>query len=104
MGCTFNFNVLVPFPWRVRNGILTSVLYPPSVNPYGIHGMGGGLQKFQMDSTLFPDGFHGMGDGLHTFLRWIPWNGGLFHKSRLKFIWNKFISNIGKVKYLQCIE
>ena len=26
------------------------VLYPPRVNPYGIHGMGGGLQKFQVDS------------------------------------------------------
>ena len=50
------------------------VLYPPRVNPYGIHGMGGGLQKFQMDSMewgmdsiILVDGFHGMGDGFHTF-------------------------------------
>ena len=51
-----------------------AVLYPPGVNPYGIHGMGGGLQKFQMDSMewgmdsiILVDGFHGMGDGFHTF-------------------------------------
>ena len=67
-----------------------TVLYPPWDNPYGIHGMGGGFQKFQvesmewgmdsmnwgMDSILFlngfhemGDGFHGLGDGLHTFCR-----------------------------------
>ena len=38
---------------------------------------------FKMDSMEW--------DGLHTFLRWNPWSGGLFHKSRLKFIWHRFI-------------
>ena len=28
----------------------TAVLYPPRDNPYGIHGRGGGFQKFQMES------------------------------------------------------
>ena len=32
--------------------------------------------EWGMDSIILVDGFHGMGDGLHTFLRWIPWNGG----------------------------
>ena len=27
-----------------------AVLYPPQDNPYGIHGMGGGFQQFQMES------------------------------------------------------
>ena len=68
--------------------------------------------EWGMDSILFVDGFHtfsrwiphffqmdsmglGMGsmewDGLHSFLRWNAWNGGLFHKSRLKFIWDEII-------------
>ena len=45
----------------------------PISTDIGIHGMRGGLQKFQvdsmdwgMDSILFPDGFH-------TFSRWIPY-------------------------------
>ena len=52
--------------------------------------MGGGLQKFQMDSMewwmesmewgmdsiILVDGFHGMGEGFHTFSRWIPWDEG----------------------------
>ena len=52
-------------------GVSYSVLYPPWVIPCGIHGMGGGLQKFQVDSMewwiLLVDGFHGMVDGFHTF-------------------------------------
>ena len=91
------------------------VLYPPRVIPCGIHGMGGGLQKFQvdsmewgMDSMEWGDGFHGMGDGFHTFGGWIPWNGGwipwfftwipyfsmwipyLFH---MESSWNKFLES-----------
>ena len=42
-----------------------SVLYPPRDNPYGIHGMGGGLQKFQMESMEW---------GMDSIL--FPWNGG----------------------------
>ena len=34
--------------WWFRT--VNAVLYPPQVNPYGIHGMGGELQKFQMES------------------------------------------------------
>ena len=74
-----------------NGGSLTSsgpiaVLYPARVIPYGMHGMGGGLQKFQVDSMEWGmdsmewgdgfhgmgDGFHGMGDGFHTFGGWIP--------------------------------
>ena len=53
-----------PKGYNIQNLIYKekAVLYPPWDNPYGIHGMG--------------DRFHELGDGLHTFLRWIPWNGG----------------------------
>ena len=65
--------------------------------------MGGGLQKFQvdsmewwmdsmewlMDSILLVDGFHGMvdgfhtfPDGFHTFFRWIP---GSFQMDSMEF-------------------
>ena len=42
-----------------------AVLYPPRDNPYGIHGMGGGLQKFQMESMEW---------GMDSIL--LPWNAG----------------------------
>ena len=41
------------------------VLYPPWDNPYGIHGMGGGFQKFQMESMEW---------GMDSII--FPWNGG----------------------------
>ena len=37
-----------------------TVLYPPQVIPYGIHGMKGGIHK--------------MADGFHGLFRVIPWN------------------------------
>ena len=46
----------------------TAVLYPPRDNPYGIHGRGGGFQKFQMESM------EGGVDSRNS--RWNPWNGG----------------------------
>ena len=57
-----------------------AVLYPPWVNPYGIHAMGDGFHNFggwiPWNGGWIPYFFHGMGDGLHTFLRWIPWDEG----------------------------
>ena len=44
-------------------GASITVLYPPQVIPYGIHGMEGG-------GWWIPCGFHGMADGFHI----IPWN------------------------------
>ena len=44
----------------------SSVLYPPWVIPCGIHGLGGGLPKFQVIGIHgMGDGIHGMGDGIH---------------------------------------
>ena len=42
-----------------------AVLYPPQDNPYGIHGRGGGFQKFQMESMEW---------GMDSII--FPWNGG----------------------------
>ena len=63
-------NLYVPsfsFSVRVHESVLvySSVLYPPQDNPYGIHGMGGGLQNFQMESMEW---------GMDSIL--FPWNGG----------------------------
>ena len=49
----------------LENTYTIAVLYPPRDNPYGIHGMGGGLQKFQMESMEW---------GMDSIL--FPWNGG----------------------------
>ena len=58
---------------------IKAVLYPPRVSPHGMDGMGGGFQKWLMDSMewgvdsiLLADGFWLMDsillvDGFHTF-------------------------------------
>jgi hypothetical protein len=61
-----SFSILGPL--AVLLFYCTSVLYPPRVIPYGIHGMEGGFHEMS-------DGFHGISDGFHTISRWIPWNG-----------------------------
>ena len=51
----------------------------------GFHGMGDGFHAFlRWNEGWTPYFFHGMGDGFHIFFY-------LFHKSRLRSIWDEFI-------------